>query len=126
MLNTPNTFGWYVAGKMFDWYEANGGVSAMEERSISRTNSVYEVIDASGFYTNPVNPEQRSICNVVFTIDDSDMEAKFMNEAAEQGLQYLKGHRSVGGMRASIYNALPDDAVTTLVEFMKDFEKKYG
>ena len=111
---------------MFDWYEANGGVDKMEERSIIRTNSVYKVIDASDFYTNPVNPEQRSICNVVFTIDDPDLETKFMSEAAEHGLQYLKGHRSVGGMRASIYNALPDDAVTTLVEFMKDFEKKYG
>jgi len=126
MLNTPNTFGWYVAGKMFDWYEANGGVDKMEERSINRTNSVYKVIDGSDFYTNPVNPEQRSICNVVFTIDDPDLETKFMSEAAEHGLQYLKGHRSVGGMRASIYNALPDDAVATLVEFMKDFEKKNG
>jgi len=126
MLNTPNTFGWYVAGKMFDWYLKNGGVEAMEMHSCAKSNLLYELIDRSDFYNNPVKPEQRSICNVVFTIKDASLEEIFLKEAEEADLKYLKGHRTVGGMRASLYNPLSIESVKELKEFMINFEKNYG
>ena len=126
MLNTPNTFGWYVAGKMFDWYRANGGVAEMERQSKQKSNLLYNLIDDSDFYKNPVNKDQRSINNVVFTIHNSELESLFLNEANSEGLKYLKGHRTVGGMRASIYNPMMMDSVLALKEFMINFEKKYG
>ena len=126
MLNTPNTFGWYVAGKMFDWYRANGGVAEMERQSKKKSNLLYNLIDDSDFYKNPVNKDQRSINNVVFTIHNSELESLFLNEANSEGLKYLKGHRTVGGMRASIYNPMMMDSVLALKEFMINFEKKYG
>ena len=126
MLNTPNTFGWYAAGKMFDWYTKEGGVKKMEERSIKKSDALYSLIDNSDFYINPVNKAQRSICNVVFTLSNPDLDNKFLEESDAQGLKYLKGHRTVGGMRASIYNSLPMEAVESLVDFMRSFETKYG
>ena len=126
MLNTPNTFGWYVAGKMFDWYTKEGGIKKMEDRSIKKSDLLYSFIDSSDFYINPVSKEQRSICNVVFTLSNPDLDSKFLKESDAEGLKYLKGHRTVGGMRASIYNSLPMDAVESLVDFMRSFEAKYG
>ena len=126
MLNTPNTFGWYVAGKMFDWYTKEGGIKKMEDRSIKKSDLLYSFIDSSDFYINPVSKEQRSICNVVFTLSNPDLDSKFLKESDAEGLKYLKGHRTVGGMRASIYNSLPLDAVESLVDFMRSFEAKYG
>ena len=126
MLNTPNTFGWYVAGKIFSWYKKNGGVKEMEKNSIKKTNHLYQIIDNSDFYINPVFQEQRSICNVVFTLQNNELESKFLSGAEENGLFYLKGHRSVGGMRASIYNPLEFEHVESLGQYMIDFEKKYG
>ena len=126
MLNTPNTFGWYVAGKMFDWYKKEGGVKKMEELSIKKSNELYSLIDKSDFYTNPVKKEQRSICNVVFTLSNPELDSVFLNESDDEGLRYLKGHRTVGGMRASIYNSLSMDAVESLADFMRSFETKYG
>ena len=126
MLNTPNTFGWYVAGKMFDWYTKEGGIKKMEERSIKKSDLLYSFIDSSDFYINPVSKEQRSICNVVFTLSNPGLDSKFLEESDAEGLKYLKGHRTVGGMRASIYNSLPMYAVESLVDFMRSFEAKYG
>ena len=126
MLNTPNTFGWYVAGKMFDWYKKEGGIKKMEETSIEKSNKLYSLIDKSDFYINPVNKEQRSICNVVFTLSNPKLDSKFLEESDNEGLKYLKGHRTVGGMRASIYNPLSIDAVESLTDFMRSFETKYG
>ena len=126
MLNTPNTFGWYVAGKIFSWYKKKGGVKEMEKNSIKKTNHLYQIIDNSDFYINPVFQEQRSICNVVFTLQNDELESKFLSGAEENGLFYLKGHRSVGGMRASIYNPLEFEHVERLGQYMIDFEKKYG
>lgn len=126
MLNTPNTFGWYLAGKMFNWYLKNGGVQEMELQSQKKSNILYDLIDSSDFYQNPVNIAQRSINNVVFTITDNDLEDTFLREASLEGLEYLKGHRTVGGMRASIYNPMKLKSVETLKEFMINFEKKYG
>ncbi len=126
MLNTPNTFGWYVAGKMFDWYQVNGGIEEMELQSTKKSNLLYDLIDGSDFYQNPVSKDQRSINNVVFTIHNSELETMFLNEASSEGLKYLKGHRTVGGMRASIYNPMKMDSVLALKEFMINFEKKYG
>lgn len=126
MLNTPNTFGWYLAGKIFDWYERSGGISEMEKLSIQKSSLLYNIIDSSDFYLNPVNPKQRSRCNVVFTLLDEKLEKKFVDDADSEGLKYLKGHRSVGGMRASIYNAMKLSSVEALASFMEEFEKKYG
>lgn len=126
MLNTPNTFGWYVAGKMFDWYLENGGVAEMERQSIAKTAMLYDLIDKSGFYVNPINPEQRSINNVIFTIVNSELEKVFLEEAEKADLRYLKGHRTVGGMRASIYNSMKIESVSVLKDFMENFEKNYG
>ena len=126
MLNTPNTFGWYVAGKMFDWYLKMGGIKEMEAQSKNKSKVLYDLIDSSSFYHNPVDISQRSICNVVFTLEDPELESTFLKEASSEGLEYLKGHRTVGGMRASIYNPMKIDSVLKLKEFMVNFEKKYG
>ncbi|MBL6693255.1 MAG: 3-phosphoserine/phosphohydroxythreonine transaminase [Proteobacteria bacterium] len=126
MLNTPNTFAWYVAGKMFNWYEKNGGVKEMEKKSIEKSQILYDLIDLGEFYQNPVLKSQRSINNVVFTIKDSNLEQLFLDKAKKYDLHYLKGHRSVGGMRASIYNSMSKESVVALRDFMQDFEKQHG
>jgi Phosphoserine aminotransferase len=111
---------------MFDWYKKEGGIKKMEETSIEKSNKLYSLIDKSDFYINPVNKEQRSSCNVVFTLSNPKLDSTFLEDSDNEGLKYLKGHRTVGGMRASIYNSLSMDAVESLTDFMRSFETKYG
>ena len=126
MLNTPPTFGWYIAGLVFQWLKRQGGLAAMEERNRAKASRLYGAIDASSFYANPVDPGCRSWMNVPFTIAKPELEKTFVSEAAAEGLANLEGHRSVGGMRASIYNAMPMDGVQALISFMGEFERRYG
>ena len=124
MYNTPPTFAWYLAGLVFEWLKDQGGVAAMGEINRRKSSKLYDFIDASGFYSNPVRPTQRSWMNVPFVLADSALDKDFLAEADAAGLRNLKGHRSVGGMRASIYNAVPEAAVDALIGFMADFEKR--
>ena len=126
MYNTPPTYSWYLAGLVFDWLKRRGGLAAMAEVNRRKAEKLYAAIDASGFYHNPVDPACRSWMNVPFTLADSTLDAVFLEEAAAAGLKTLKGHRSVGGMRASIYNAMPEAGVDALVDFMRDFERRHG
>ena len=126
MYNTPPTFAWYLAGLVFQWLKEQGGVEAMGEINRRNAEKLYGFIDASGFYSNPVTPTQRSWMNVPFILSDSALDKAFLAEADAAGLRNLKGHRSVGGMRASIYNAVPETAVDALIDFMADFEKRNG
>ena len=126
MYNTPPTFAWYLAGLVFQWLKEQGGVDAMGEINRRKADKLYGFIDASGFYSNPVAPTQRSWMNVPFILSDSALDKAFLAEADAAGLRNLKGHRSVGGMRASIYNAVPETAVDALIDFMADFEKRNG
>ena len=126
MSNTPATYSWYLAGLVFDWLEEQGGVEAMGKINEQKAALLYKTIDDSAFYTNVVVPKHRSIMNVPFTLKDSNLDKVFLAESEKAGLLHLKGHREVGGMRASIYNAVPLDWVEQLVDFMKDFEQKYG
>lgn len=123
MYNTPPTYSWYIAGLVFNWLKQNGGISAMEATNRRKAAKLYSAIDTSDFYTNPVDVECRSLMNVPFILADAALDDAFLKGAAEVGLHTLKGHRSVGGMRASIYNAMPEAGVDALIEFMKDFEK---
>ena len=124
MSNTPPTFSWYVAGLVFEYLIDLGGIKAIEKTNIKKSNMLYNYIDESMLYFNPVNKDCRSRMNVPFLLNDESLEKKFLHESNEKGLVNLKGHRSVGGMRASIYNAMPQEGVNALVAFMKDFEKK--
>jgi len=126
MSNTPPTFAWYVAGLVFDWIKRNGGLAAMGERNRKKAASLYAAIDESGFYANPVAVPYRSWMNVPFTLANPELDPVFLAEAAEAGLTNLKGHRSVGGMRASIYNAVEPAAVAALIDFMHEFERRHG
>ncbi|MEJ2344420.1 MAG: 3-phosphoserine/phosphohydroxythreonine transaminase [Gammaproteobacteria bacterium] len=126
MYNTPPTFSVYLAGLVFEWLEDKGGLSAMAEINRRKAEKLYAAIDGSGFYSNPVSPESRSWMNVPFVLANPELDAAFLAQAAENGLVTLKGHRSVGGMRASIYNAMPEAGVDALVEFMADFERRNG
>lgn len=126
MLNTPPTFGWYVAGLVFQWLRRQGGLRVMAERNRAKAERLYAAIDASGFYANPVDPACRSWMNVPFTLANPDLEPTFLDEARAAGLANLEGHRSVGGMRASIYNAMPPEGVEALVAFMGEFERRHG
>lgn len=126
MLNTPPTFAWYLAGLVFKWLKTNGGVSAMGERNRSKAELLYGAIDSSGFYANPVARACRSWMNIPFTLADPELDGEFLRQAEQEGLTNLKGHRSVGGMRASIYNAMPLEGVQALVNFMAEFEKKHA
>ena len=126
MYNTPPTYSWYLAGLVFDWLKSNGGLSAMSEINERKASALYGAIDGSGFYANPVEVQSRSWMNVPFTLADSELDSVFLEEAKGVGLVTLKGHRSVGGMRASIYNAMPEEGVNALIEFMADFEKRHG
>ena len=126
MLNTPPTFAWYIAGLVFRWLCDQGGLAPMAEQNRAKAETLYRAIDASGFYANPVNPADRSWMNVPFTLAQPELDATFLKEAAAEGLVNLKGHRSVGGMRASIYNAMPQAGVNALVDFMAHFEKRHG
>ena len=124
MSNTPPTFAWYVAGKVFKWLKSLGGVEEIGKINNRKAKKLYQFIDDSNFYENNINKENRSIMNIPFLLRNDDLDTKFLSESKNAGLLALKGHRSVGGMRASIYNGLPEEAVDTLIEFMDDFEKK--
>lgn len=124
MFNTPNTFAWYVSGLVFEWLKEQGGLEAMGERNRRKAAMLYEAIDGSDFYANPVDPAARSWMNVPFTLAEPSLDPVFLEEAKAAGLVGLKGHRSVGGMRASLYNAMDVTGVEALVDFMKDFEKR--
>lgn len=126
MLNTPPTYAWYIAGLVFEWIRDSGGLQAMGERNRRKAETLYQAIDGSDFYRNPVDPACRSWMNVPFILADAELDKVFLKEAAEQGLHTLAGHRSVGGMRASIYNAMPQQGVDALVAFMQDFERRHG
>lgn len=126
MYNTPPTYSWYLAGLVFDWLKQQGGLEAMAEINKRKAGKLYAAIDSSDFYHNPVDPDCRSWMNVPFTLANPALDSLFLEEAAARGLTTLKGHRSVGGMRASIYNAMPEEGVDALIEFMADFEKRHG
>jgi phosphoserine aminotransferase len=126
MLNTPPTFGFYFAGLVFKWLKAQGGLKAMEERNRTKAKKLYDFIEASGFYKSPVAPNARSWMNVPFTLAKPDLDKTFCDEAKKANLVNLEGHRSVGGMRASIYNAMPPEGIDALVKFMQEFQKKYA
>ena len=124
MWNTPPTFGWYLAGLVFEWLKEQGGLAAMGERNRRKAEKLYAAIDASPFYSNPVDPRYRSWMNVPFTLADPSRDSEFLKQADAAGLTNLKGHRSVGGMRASIYNAMPEEGVDALLELMAEFERR--
>ncbi len=126
MYNTPSTYSWYLAGLVFAYLKKNGGLAAMAEINQRKAAKLYAAIDNSDFYANPVAPVSRSWMNVPFTLADAKLDSVFLEEASERGLITLKGHRSVGGMRASIYNAMPEAGVDALVDLMVDFEKRHG
>ncbi|WEM41436.1 3-phosphoserine/phosphohydroxythreonine transaminase [Photobacterium sp. DA100] len=124
MFNTPPTFAWYLAGEVFKWLKELGGVEAMAQRNIAKADVLYDYIDQSDFYRNDVHPDNRSLMNVPFQLKNPALDALFLEQADAAGLKALKGHRAVGGMRASIYNAMPIEGVQALVEFMKHFEQE--
>ena len=126
MLNTPPTFAWYFAGLVFKWLKKQGGLSAMEERNRVKAELLYATIDSSGFYRNPVDPACRSWMNVPFVLAAPALDRSFLAEANQAGLVNLAGHRSVGGMRASLYNATSIEAVRALTEFMREFVRRHG
>lgn len=126
MYNTPPTFAWYLSGLVFKWLKAQGGLEVMERINDAKQRKLYAAIDASELYSNPINVADRSWMNVPFRLADDRLDKPFLAGAEEHGLLNLKGHRSVGGMRASIYNAVPESAVDALVAYMAEFEKQHG
>jgi phosphoserine aminotransferase len=126
MLNTPSTYAMYIAGLVFKWLKQLGGLASMEQKNIEKARLLYDYLDASAFFHNPVAKEDRSRMNVPFTLRDAKLDEEFLKGAVKQGMVQLKGHRSVGGMRASIYNAMPVEGVRALVEYMREFEKRHG
>ena len=126
LFNTPPTYGIYICGKVFKWLKKMGGLEVMKERNIKKAKILYDFLDQSEMFKGTVEKKDRSLMNVPFVTGNPDLDAKFINEAKENGMDNLKGYRTVGGMRASIYNAMPIEGVQTLVDFMRDFEKKNG
>ena len=126
MMNTPPTYGWYLAGLVFKWLKLQGGVAAIAEVNQRKAQSLYAAIEGSGFYSSPVARDCRSWMNVPFTLADAGLDSEFLAQAGSAGLLNLKGHRSVGGMRASIYNAMPESGVAALIDFMGEFERTQG
>lgn len=126
MTNTPPTFAWYVADQVFQYLLNLGGLDAMAEINQRKASKLYAAIDESGFYSNPVSKDCRSWMNVPFVLVDTSLDADFLEQSSAAGLLNLKGHRSVGGMRASIYNAVPEEGVDALIEFMAEFERNNG
>ena len=124
LYNTPPAYGIYICGKVFKWLKKMGGLEAMKERNEKKAKLLYDYLDESKLFKGTVEKASRSLMNVPFVTGDPDLDAKFVKEAKEAGLENLKGHRSVGGMRASIYNAMPYEGVVALVEFMKKFEEE--
>ena len=126
MYNTPSTFPWYAAGLVFQWIKDSGGLTNMAKVNKEKSQQLYTKIDDSDFYSNPINPRYRSWMNVPFVLADGSLDKLFLEKSYNANLLALKGHKSVGGMRASIYNAMPLEGVKALIEFMSDFEKQYG
>ena len=124
LYNTPPAYGIYICGKVFKWLKKMGGLSVMKEKNEEKAKILYDFLDGSKLFQGTVVPEDRSLMNVPFVTGDKELDAKFVAEAKAAGFENLKGHRSVGGMRASIYNAMPKEGVEKLVEFMREFEKK--
>ena len=126
MLNTPAAYAMYIAGLVFKWIKQQGGLAALEQKNIEKAKLLYDFLDSSGFFANPVAKEDRSRMNVPFTLKQPELDPVFLKGAEERGMVQLKGHRSVGGMRASIYNAMPIEGVRRLVEYMKEFEARHA
>jgi len=126
MVNTPATWSIYIAGLVFEWLQEQGGIAAIERRNVEKAALLYDYLDATSFYSNPVRREDRSRMNVPFRLRDESLDEAFLKGAKEAGMVQLKGHRSVGGMRASIYNAMPIEGVQALVAYMKEFEAQHG
>ena len=126
MYNTPPAYAWYIAGLVFNWLKEQGGVAAMARRNAVKAAKVYACIDGSNLYQSPVAPDNRSLMNIPFTLPNSALDGEFLRRANAAGLMNLKGHRSVGGMRASLYNAVSEAAVDALVEFMTEFDNECG
>jgi len=126
MLNTPATYSLYIAGLVFKWLKQQGGLVAIEKRNVEKARLLYEYLDSSEFFHNPVAKEDRSRMNVPFALKDKSLDEPFLKGAGERGLVQLKGHRSVGGMRASIYNAMPLEGVRALVDYLREFEKTHA
>ena len=126
LFNTPPTYGIYICGKVFKWLKKMGGLEVMKERNIKKAKILYDYLDQSEMFKGTVEKKDRSLMNVPFVTGNPDLDAKFIKEAKENGMDNLKGYRTVGGMRASIYNAMPIEGVQMLVDFMRDFEKKNG
>ena len=126
MYNTPPTYGIYIAGLVFQWLKRQGGLAEMEKRNIAKAKLLYDFLDQSSFYKNSVNKKDRSRMNVPFTLADAKLDEAFLKGAEKEGMVQLKGHRSVGGMRASIYNAMPIEGVKHLVDYMRTFAASRG
>src|SRR5258708_15362940 len=126
VLNTPASYSIYVAGLVFKWLKQLGGLPEIEKRNIEKAKLLYDFLDSSSFFRNPVARDDRSRMNVPFTLKDEKLDDEFLKGASKRGMVQLKGHRSVGGMRASIYNAIPIEGVRALVDYMKEFEQKHG
>jgi len=126
MSNTPPTYVWYLIGLVFAWLKAQGGLDGIDQVNQRKAGKLYAAIDNSNYYRSPVEPSVRSLMNVPFTMPDASLDADFVAQANARGLSGLKGHRSVGGMRASLYNAVPEAAVDALIEFMNEFEHEHG
>ncbi len=126
MSNTPPTYAWYLAGLVFEWLKDRGGVAGIQAINQRKAGKLYAVLESSNFYHSPVAKHDRSIMNVPFTLPDPALDKPFLAGAEERGLTNLKGHRSVGGMRASLYNAVPEAAVDALVDYMQSFEHERG
>ena len=126
MLNTPPTYSVYIAGLVFEWLQAQGGLAAIEKKNIAKAQLLYDYLDRSKFFLSPVRKEDRSRMNVPFKLRDEKLDEVFLKGAVERGMVQLKGHRAVGGMRASIYNAMPLEGVQTLADYMQEFEQRHG
>ncbi|CAK0741802.1 phosphoserine aminotransferase [Gammaproteobacteria bacterium] len=126
MYNTPPTYSWYIANLVFEWLEKKGGLAKMAEANRKKSEKLYSYIDTSGFYQNPVEVSCRSWMNIPFTLPRAEMDSDFLEGAKKVGLLALKGHKLVGGMRASLYNAMPEAGVDALIEYMKAFSARHG
>lgn len=126
MLNTPPTYSWYLAGLICKWLTKRGGIEEVYQTNQRKAKKLYDYIDSTEFYNNDRKKPQRSLMNIVFTLADEELDKKFLVGAEANGLMNLKGHRSVGGMRASVYNAMSEEGVSELINYMKEFEKAYG
>ena len=124
LYNTPPAYGIYMCGKVFQWLKAQGGLEAMKERNVEKAQLLYDFLDQSALFKGTARKEDRSIMNVPFVTGSDELDAKFVAEAKKVGIESIKGHRSVGGMRASIYNAMPREGVEALVKFMGEFERE--